>query len=522
MGSNIPLVALQTQQQPSPLDTYGKIAQLSNLINQGKLLPGQLQAQQQDIQGKALANTAQDLENQKNQQQLKDTQGIGKILYGDPSASPAPQATPGGAGSAPSTAPSKVTIPTPDPDRFASKLQQIQDSPDISYQGKLAFTNQITEMQQKRQTLDATTLANEEKVMSRIGQGIASVASAAPEDQAAQYILERNALARDPQTAQVASQLPPQYPGPDQLKAIMQRYTSTRDMVEWAKQNNEAPGQKAKSGQEVQPAAAPTPQQLQNATRTLSTYSAIPANERAGLTAEINAAPDWETLQKIQSRADASQQTNQLHQDTLANTKAIMGNKFGEAGLTANEKIWTDPQRGYAGALAQANQTKASIVAGADGNGLLTNLVPTMEVLGVNHAAGINRISPQEAIAAGTNPEWATRWNAWATKAATGKLTPEMAKQGNQLMDIVSDAAYKRSVQSAQLIARGHGLTPDQVPAMTKDGQITTLDQISGSASPAKAPAKSTSVPHVIQLNGKQYQYKGSGDTADIKNYSPL
>ena len=191
------------------------------------------------------------------------------------------------------------------------------------------------------------------------------------------------------------------------------------------------------------------------------------------------AAPDWETLQKVQARADASQQANQLHQDTLANTRAIMGNKFGEAGLTANEKIWTDPQRGYAGALAQANQTNASIVAGADGNGLLTNLVPTMEVLGVNHAAGINRISPQEAIAAGTNPEWATRWNAWATKAATGKLTPEMATQGRQLMDIVTDAAYNRSVQSSQLIARGHQLTPDQVPAMNRDGSLTTHGQSS-------------------------------------------
>jgi hypothetical protein len=27
---------------------------------------------------------------------------------------------------------------------------------------------------------------------------------------------------------------------------------------------------------------------------------------------------------------------------------------------------------------------------------------------------------------------------------------------------------------------------------------------------------------HIIQLNGKQYQYKGSGDTADINSYTPL
>ena len=100
-----------------------------------------------------------------------------------------------------------------------------------------------------------------------------------------------------------------------------------------------------------------------------------------------------------------------------------------------------------------------------------------MEVLGINHAAGISRISPAEAAAAGTPPEWATRWNAWATKAAQGKLTPELAKQGQQLMDVVVDAAHQRAVQSSQLIAKGHGIDPAQMPAMDCQGNLTTLDQ---------------------------------------------
>src|SRR6185437_2309069 len=118
-----------------------------------------------------------------------------------------------------------------------------------------------------------------------------------------------------------------------------------------------------------------------------------------------------------------------------------------------------------------------------------TNMVPTMEVLGINHAAGISRISPQEAEAAKVSPDWATRWNAWASKVSTGKLTPEMAKQGNQLMAIVVNAAHDRAVTSAQVIAKGHGLDPSQVPAMDTDGNLTTLDKVAPANNRFSAPA---------------------------------
>src|SRR5207245_9810281 len=115
-------------------------------------------------------------------------------------------------------------------------------------------------------------------------------------------------------------------------------------------------------------------------------------------------------LRDLEARADASDKAEQMHKDSLAQTKALMGEKFNEKADDAIAKLWTDPQHGFAGALAQANQTKASIKAGADGAGLMTSLVPTMEVLGINHAAGISRISPQEAAAARAPGGWAERW----------------------------------------------------------------------------------------------------------------
>ena len=126
--------------------------------------------------------------------------------------------------------------------------------------------------------------------MGMVGQSLTSVANAAPEDQAAQYTLQRNAMLRNPLTAQMAQQIPAQYAGPDQLKADIQRYTTIRDMTEWTKQQNEGPGQQAESQQKVQNAKAPTPEQIQNATKTLSKLRGfIPAPERAGLQAETPA-----------------------------------------------------------------------------------------------------------------------------------------------------------------------------------------------------------------------------------------
>lgn len=239
----------------------------------------------------------------------------------------------------------------------------------------------------------------------------------------------------------------------------------------------------AKATKAQQDIAPPTKDQLDTfTTKTLPSFTNVTTAQRASFAQQASQARTIPEFNKVAETADATDKTMQMHADSLAQTKAMVGNKFGEAGLTANEKLWTDPAKGYMGVLAQANQTKQSIVAGADGNGLLTALVPTMEVLGVNHAAGISRISPQEAMAAGTPPDWATRWNAWAQKAGQGKLSPELAKQGQQLMDIVTNSAYNRVVASSQMVAKGHGIDPSQVPAMTKDGSITTLDKVSTGA----------------------------------------
>jgi hypothetical protein len=107
-----------------------------------------------------------------------------------------------------------------------------------------------------------------------------------------------------------------------------------------------------------------------------------------------------------------------------------------------------------------------------------------MEVLGINHAAGINRISPQEALAAGQSPEWRVRWNAWADKVAVGKLSPELAKEGNELMDILQKTAHDKLVSSQRVIADGRHIPYSYLPSIDMDGNNTTLDKVSAKPLP--------------------------------------
>lgn len=89
-------------------------------------------------------------------------------------------------------------------------------------------------------------------------------------------------------------------------------------------------------------------------------------------------------------------------------------------------------------------QLSAAIDQAKDGNGLLTSFVPTMEVLGINAANGVHRISPQEAQAAQLPGGWPERFNAWYDKAASGKISPELVTEGKQLANILLQSSYQR------------------------------------------------------------------------------
>jgi hypothetical protein len=116
----------------------------------------------------------------------------------------------------------------------------------------------------------------------------------------------------------------------------------------------------------------------------------------------------------------------------------------------------------YRGTLQSVSQLKSSIDAAKDGNGLLTSFVPTMEVLGINASAGVHRISPAEAHAAGVPGGWAEQFNAWYDKASTGQLSPQLQAEGKKLGEILAQSAYQRyqSIYNDEAgVVKGYGGT---------------------------------------------------------------
>jgi hypothetical protein len=481
---SLPALAIRPQEQ-SPIDTYLKGMQIRQAQQQQSLFPGQQQLQQEQLKGAQQENQIRAADVTLKNIDVKDQQLLSQLY---------PQFT--------KKVPTNGQPTTPDTGPIGYDFEGLRKD-FINGGGSFKGLGQINAIQANLADLTTkmagageATIKQEQAKNSALNDGIETLRAISDPQQRAQAL--PGVLANLQKMGVDTSKLSQAQPTDANLDAAQATLGMHQQVV------NDA--SKLADLQKTQLALQkPSDSQVGTfTTKTLPSFSNVTPAQRQSFAAEAAQARTVPEFNEIVARADATDKSMQMHADSLAQTKAIVGNKFGEAGLTANEKIWTDPQRGFAGALAQANQTKASMVAGANGNALLTAMVPTMEVLGINHAAGISRISPQEAQAAGTSPEWATRWNAWAQKVTTGKLSPELAKEGQQLMDIVVDAAHTKAVQSSQLISKGHGLTPEQTPAMDKEGNVTTLDKV---AKPQQAIGGQTAglkVGQTVSVKGKQ------------------
>jgi hypothetical protein len=215
--------------------------------------------------------------------------------------------------------------------------------------------------------------------------------------------------------------------------------------------------------------------------KTLPGYSHVQKSEMAGLQEEAKNARTVGELDKVQERALQLETlgTNReiAQQNIRANKEATVKSDLGKKGIEDINKTWTDPQHGFTQVQAQAEMTKNSIQAGVDGSGLATSLTPTMVVLGVNNFGQTHRISPAEAAAAGAPGGIAERFNAWLTKAESGKLTPQLAKEGNDIMDNLIVSAHRKAIINTRLIVGNSqgALDPSTVTVTDIHGNPDTL-----------------------------------------------
>jgi hypothetical protein len=243
----------------------------------------------------------------------------------------------------------------------------------------------------------------------------------------------------------------------------------------------------------------PSAQARSDAKNTISSYGNDA--ELKGLSKEVDNAVSVADLQKIQARADDLNKTRTM----AAAQRSFAEGQKDVARQTEIAKqltpVWT--KDGFSDTLTQANQIKQAAAQARDGNGLMTSLLPTMEVLGVNMAGKVRRISPTEYDAAKTNPDIVARWNQMVDAAKSGGSTDKIVGQANQLADLLINQSHDKAVRNAGVIANQFGQPHNQVAALDHNGNPTTLDKVEApQGATGKAPDPRT---------GKFYWHDASG-----------
>jgi hypothetical protein len=203
----------------------------------------------------------------------------------------------------------------------------------------------------------------------------------------------------------------------------------------------------AESSQKVSAAAAPTQQQLSNAVTTLGTYSSIPQNMRAGLANEMKAAPDWETLQKVQARADAANESFQRSAD--ARQQAMTLKDVGIQQMVAGKLVQEDQKLGTS--LDQTGAIRRALDMSQGGNEQAGTAAKQLFAEHIVKQGGINRFNELEQQGLiGNMGTFARQIQSWADKGFDPKQIPSATNAEMQTIlnaeDQAASSAHDRNV----------------------------------------------------------------------------
>jgi hypothetical protein len=168
-------------------------------------------------------------------------------------------------------------------------------------------------------------------------------------------------------------------------------------------------------------------------------------------------------------------------QNAAVNKQTQFSNTLAQKGIEDTNKLWTDPQHGFAQTRAQVEATKNVVAQAKNGSELAASLEPAMTVLGVNSFAGVHRISPTEYEAAG--PQVGSlyrRLNAMLDKAGKGAVPSATLSEVNGIMDALVRGKYQASLDSTRQIIGNSGIPTNRifVPDPSNYSALTTLDKI--------------------------------------------
>jgi hypothetical protein len=348
---------------------------------------------------------------------------------------------------------------------LAQFLMEKRGLPALGPGGALEISKNLTESAQQMATLIKTQGDAATSKLTAYGKQIDNLTNAAaPIFEEADPAKQQNALGTFKNTV-LAN--PTDYP-PELVKQVQGINTvgDLAKMTNYAKMHEtviEDAQKAAEASQKVTAAAPPTFQQQSDAKNTLASYLAIPAPQRAGLAQEMSHAPDFESLQKIQARADETQKSFQMSADARQNAMAMKDVAVGQA--MATQLIGEDKALGTN--LDQTRGIRGLLDMSTGGNQAATAAAQTRFAEHEIVEGGVKRMNQVEyENLAGSLGSYGRKFQSWVDGGFKGQMPPatngEMAKILDA-EDATATAAHQRNV----------GFIQDRFSAINKGGLPT-------------------------------------------------
>ena len=193
-------------------------------------------------------------------------------------------------------------------------------------------------------------------------------------------------------------------------------------------------------------AGAPTAQQIQNATSTLATYRAIPNDMKAGFATEVRNAPNFATLQDVQKRIDAANESFQRSADAREQANSMKDVAIGQ--VIAGKLVGEDQK--LTDALKQTTGMRGLLDMSKGGNQVAT---AAAQVRFAEHEiveGGVKRMNQLELESLATNlGSYGRKFQAWVDKGFSGTMPEATNAEMKTILDAedkVSQADHDRSV----------------------------------------------------------------------------
>lgn len=541
-----PTIAYNPQPPADPLAQYGKMVQISNLLNAG-------QEQKQDIQAKTL-------ENQQRQIALISQQGKMRAIaqwtkeMQDAASSSSSSSDFGAATKSDSSTPIKATTNAQAPyDRLADLYAENKVLPDDI----LALRKDSLELQQKHELTNKDALANRSTVQGNIDQALAAIQgikdpdpSVEEQKQSSAWTAVKPDLVKQaidyglPDLANHMNQF--QYAGPQSLDQARAYNGAGKQMADMAKTQAETAEAGARavaarfehaggafwdmSGSvpklvlpnDMGPAAVRgsllnAADQIQNSSIKSNTRIQIDTLLQQGNLEGAQAA----LKEGLSKEAEIAAQNDPRTVATkLALQKEEQIVRQGPLTVPQNAAVvkLEDAATKYSQTLAQLMQAKQVIADAKTGDELAAKLVPMEDLLGIQSISARGTARLNQGLLSATGPQVgsvARRAEAFFKGLRSGTLPGDTTKEADDLMNEMIKARYADYQRQALGISASVSMPSDHRGYLDQDGNVVSLADFS-----PKTKAK-TSIPSAAPKSWTTPKGASLGSTQDLPNDFP-